>query len=95
MKTQMASTPTLKGEDAKRLLDSLRNKPTERSRMNAEKLKEHFLRIEETRLLKNPEITLDTPEKVELFNKLLYGKVNEELKQRIKNTPSIPRRKPK
>jgi hypothetical protein len=44
--TQLASTPTLEGEDAKRLLDSLQNKPTERSRKNAEKLKEHFASIE-------------------------------------------------
>lgn len=46
MKTQLASTPTLEGEDAKRLLDSLQNKPTERSRDNAKKLKEHFASIE-------------------------------------------------
>lgn len=38
----MASTPTLEGEDAKRLLDSLKNKPTEQSRRNALKLKEYF-----------------------------------------------------
>ncbi|WP_339198604.1 hypothetical protein MKY95_10195 [Paenibacillus sp. FSL P4-0176] len=46
MKTQLASTPILEGEDAKRLLDSLQNKPTERSRKNAEKLREHFKSIE-------------------------------------------------
>ncbi|MBD8839437.1 hypothetical protein IFU39_16615 [Paenibacillus sp. CFBP 13594] len=46
MKTQMASTPTLEGEDAKRLLDSLQIKPTERSKENAMRLKEYFEGIE-------------------------------------------------
>jgi hypothetical protein len=46
-------------------------------------------------IFKDAEITLDTPEKVELFNKLLHekGRVNEDLIQKIKNTPAIPRRK--
>ena len=47
--------------------------------------------------MKSPEITLDTPEKVKLFNQLLHnkGNKNEELIQKIKSTPPIPRRKVK
>ncbi|MBD8839436.1 hypothetical protein IFU39_16610 [Paenibacillus sp. CFBP 13594] len=46
-------------------------------------------------MFKSAEITLNTPGKVELFDKLLHnkGKVNEELIQKIQNTPTIPRRK--
>lgn len=92
MKTQMASTPTLEGEDAKRLLDSLQGKSTERSKENAKRLKKYFDGIERNDIFKSIEITLDTPEKVESFNQLLNGKVDEELKQRILSTPPIPRR---
>jgi hypothetical protein len=45
-KTQMAATPTLYGEDAERLIESLKNKPTEKSRENAKKLIEYFDKIE-------------------------------------------------
>ncbi|KAF6626962.1 hypothetical protein H6F38_23180 [Paenibacillus sp. EKM208P] len=41
-KTQLAPTPTLYGEDARRLLDSVRNKPTQRSIENHKKLVESF-----------------------------------------------------
>lgn len=61
----------------------------------AEMLENEHKQIERAKILKSPEITLDTSEKVELFNKLVYrkGQANEELIQKIKNTPSIPRRK--
>lgn len=41
-KTQMASTPTLYGKGAQSLLESLRIKPTERSKENGRKLVEYF-----------------------------------------------------
>ncbi|WP_145413300.1 hypothetical protein [Paenibacillus xylanexedens] len=45
--------------------------------------------------LKSAEINLNSEEKVKLFTDLLFnkGRTNEELKNRIKETPSIPRRK--
>ncbi|MEK4259722.1 MULTISPECIES: hypothetical protein [Paenibacillus] len=46
MATQMAATPTLDGNDAKRLLDSLNIKATDRSRENAKKLAQYFKGIE-------------------------------------------------
>ncbi|MHB0943231.1 hypothetical protein ACYCSU_16410 [Paenibacillus sp. ALE1] len=46
MATQMAATPTLYGRDAQRLLKSLENKPTEKSRQNALKLREYFKSFE-------------------------------------------------
>lgn len=41
-KTQIDETPTLEGRDAERLLDSLKIKPTARSRENAKKLAKDF-----------------------------------------------------
>lgn len=46
-KTQMAATPTLYGEDAKRVIESLKHKPSEKSRENARKLIEYFDKIED------------------------------------------------
>jgi hypothetical protein len=46
MATQMAATPTLNGRDAQRLLDSLKIKPTARSKANAKKLAQYFKDIE-------------------------------------------------
>jgi hypothetical protein len=46
MATQMAATPTLEGKDAQRLLESLKSKPTARSRENAQKLAQFFKGIE-------------------------------------------------
>lgn len=45
--------------------------------------------------LKSAEINLNSADKVKLFTDLLFnkGKANEELKKRIQETPSIPRRK--
>lgn len=45
-KTQLAATPTLHGEDARRLLNSVRNKPTQRSIENRKKLINYFKRFE-------------------------------------------------
>ncbi|MEK3792510.1 hypothetical protein MKX42_12355 [Paenibacillus sp. FSL R7-0204] len=42
MATQMAATPTLDGRDAERLIESLKIKPTARSRANAKKLAQYF-----------------------------------------------------
>ncbi|WP_238653545.1 hypothetical protein [Paenibacillus piscarius] len=42
MATQMAATPTLDGRDAERLLESLKIKPTARSKANAKKLAQYF-----------------------------------------------------
>lgn len=50
MATQIAATPTLTGDDAKRLLDSL-EKPTERSKRNGEKLLEFFEKLEQTEVV--------------------------------------------
>lgn len=46
MATQIAATPTLKGKDAQRLLDSLKHKPTEKSKQNARYLVEYFKAFE-------------------------------------------------
>lgn len=46
MATQIAATPTLKGQDAKRLLDSLNYQPTENSRKNGQKLIAFFQNLE-------------------------------------------------
>lgn len=42
----MAATPTLYGEDAKRVTESLQHKPTEKSKENTKKLIEYFDKIE-------------------------------------------------
>jgi hypothetical protein len=44
------------------------------------------------RLFKQPEINLNSPEKARIFERLLTGPVNEELKKKIQDTPSMPRR---
>lgn len=49
MATQMAATPTLKGKDAKRLLDSLKSTPSVQSKQNGRKLIEFFKAIEDKR----------------------------------------------
>jgi hypothetical protein len=41
-KTQLAATSELSGEDAQRLIDSLKKKPTEKSRENGKRLKDYF-----------------------------------------------------
>ena len=46
MATQIAATPTLKGNDVKRLLDSLKIKPTEKSNENGKKLMDYFDKLE-------------------------------------------------
>lgn len=46
MATQMAATPTLEGRDAQRLIDSLKHKPTQRSKQNAKKLADYFKNFE-------------------------------------------------
>lgn len=45
-KTQIMATPTLEGEDAERLLESLKFKPTEKSIKNGEELVEFFKKFE-------------------------------------------------
>lgn len=42
MATQIAVTPTLKGEQAKYILEQLKNQPTERAKMGAKKIIEMF-----------------------------------------------------
>ncbi|GGG15477.1 hypothetical protein [Paenibacillus aceti] len=49
MATQMAATPTLEGRDAQRLLESLKNKPSDRSRQNAKQLISYFKEFENKR----------------------------------------------
>lgn len=46
MATQIAATPTLKGEDARRLLDSLAKKPSQESRKNGQDLINYFKSFE-------------------------------------------------
>ncbi|MNW28320.1 hypothetical protein D3C74_51430 [compost metagenome] len=48
--TQLAATPVLYGDDAKRLLESLKSKTTTRSRKNSKKLAQFFKGIEKSRL---------------------------------------------
>ncbi|WP_433943756.1 hypothetical protein [Paenibacillus sp. SN-8-1] len=49
MATQMAATPTLEGRDAQRLLESLKQKPTDRSKQNAKNLINYFKAFESKR----------------------------------------------
>lgn len=49
MATQLAATPTLRGKDAEKLLNSLNKKPTENSKKNGERLVNFFKAYEEKR----------------------------------------------
>jgi len=44
--TQIMSTPTLRGEDAEKLIESLKFKQTEKSKENARKLVDYFRKFE-------------------------------------------------
>ncbi|MFB5763554.1 hypothetical protein [Paenibacillus medicaginis] len=47
MATQIAATPTLKGRDAQKLINSLKKKPTMQSKKNGQMLIDYFKALEE------------------------------------------------
>jgi hypothetical protein len=46
MATQLAPTPTVYGEEAKKILESARKSPSEKAKKNGQKLVDYFSRFE-------------------------------------------------